>query len=56
MWLLLRIPYTGKGYKEPRKQWHTRSFGVDAALIQRKQPEVMLQKLDEVRKTIDSVR
>ena len=56
MWLLLRIPYTGNCYKEPRKWWHTRTFGVDAALIQRKQPEVMLQKLDDVRKTIDSVR
>lgn len=56
MWLLLSISYTGKGYKEPRKWWHTRTFGVDAALIQRKQPEVMMQKLEDVRKTIDSVR
>ncbi len=54
--LLLSISYTGKGYKELRKWWHTRTFGVDAALIQRKQPEVMMQKLEDVRKTIDSVR
>ncbi len=56
MWLLLSIPYTGECHKEPRNWLHTRSFGVDAALVQRKQPEVMLQKLNDVRKTIDSVR
>ena len=33
----------------------TPAYGVDAALIQRKQPEVMLQKLDDVKRTISIV-
>ncbi len=31
MWLLLRIPYTGRVYKDPHNRWHTSCFGVDAA-------------------------